>query len=87
MAIFTEIENIIDKRSITSVGDHFDELEALTSKSFFTGKIKQHKNIQIRWKYQKQKTLEASASNNKVVLGKMVTGVLANLAPDQNMAD
>ena len=38
MTIFTEIENIIDKRSITNVGDHFDELEALTSNHSLLGK-------------------------------------------------
>ena len=31
MTIFTEIENIIDKRPLTNVGDHFDQLETLTS--------------------------------------------------------
>ena len=31
MTTFTEIENIINKRPLKNVGDHFDELESLTS--------------------------------------------------------
>ena len=31
MTTFAEIENIINKHPLTNVGDHFDELESLTS--------------------------------------------------------
>ena len=31
MTTFTEVENIINKRPLTNVGDHFDKLESLTS--------------------------------------------------------
>ena len=38
MTIFTKIENIINKRPLTNVEDHFDELEALTSNHSLLGK-------------------------------------------------